>query len=238
MKIPRAITGSVTLGLSLMLLNACASRHVPADWELASQSASQRAVAAYLKGERRVTEVEWNKAYAEASATGLPAAMAHLALLECAAQTAALELQDCPRYQRYAAGAQPQAQAYARYLQVQHGGADVSLLPAPQQAMAAQLLFPDGGPVGLASTAPASPEQALSLLTAAGVALRAGRLAPEGVRQASKVAAAQGWRRAAMAWLLVEKKLAAQAGDAQAVSALELRLQVLQEGAKADSQKK
>jgi hypothetical protein len=49
------------------------------------------------------------------------------------------------------------------------------------------------------------------------------------VPQAAALASAQGWRKAALAWLLVQQRLAEQAGDAAQVQALQLRLQVLQE---------
>ena len=209
-------------------LAACSSQPKPADWQLESKSASDRAVSAYLKGQQRVAEVEWGKAFQEVAATGQPGAMARMALLECAAQTAALELGDCPRYQRYATGAAAAEQAYARYLQGQHGAADVALLPSAQQAVAQQLLSASPRIESLPQAA------ALSQLTAAGVALRAGALGLDGVRQAVQIASEQGWRRGGMAWLLVEQRWAVQAGDAAAAQAIALRLQVLQEGQRQD----
>lgn len=205
-----------------LLLSACASRPPVPDWALKAQSASERAVKAYLQGQARVAEVEWRKALTEASATGQPNQMARLALLQCASQVAALEFTDCPQYQRYAAGAEPAERAYARYLQVQHTAQDVALLPMAQQATAAQLLKGQSGP-----WVPAA-EAALSQLTAAGVAVRAGHVQLAGVQQAAQLASEQGWRRSAMAWLLLEQRLHQAAGDAASVQAVALRLQVLQ----------
>ena len=65
-----------------LLLLACASRPPVPDWALKAQSASERAVKAYLQGQARVAEVEWRKALTEASATGQPNQMARLALLQ------------------------------------------------------------------------------------------------------------------------------------------------------------
>ena len=203
---------------------ACSSRPPAPDWALEAQSASERAVKAYLQGDTRVAEAEWRKAFAQVSATGQPSQMARLALLQCAAQVAALEFTDCPHYQRYAAGAQPAEQAYARYLQVQHTAQDVALLPKAQQDMARQVLAGQAG-----QSAPAA-EAALSQLTAAGVAVRAGHLELAGVQQAVQLASAQGWRRSVMAWLLLERRLHQAAGDAASVQAVALRLQVLQNG--------
>lgn len=209
------------LGLGGLL--GCSSQPPTPNWALEAQSATQRAVQADLQGQRRVAEVEWRKAFAEVAATGQPATMARVALLQCAVQAAVVAPADCPRYQRYAAGAAPAEQAYARYLQARHTPDDVGLLPAAQQATA-QALLASAPLVQLPVT-----QDPLSALTAAGVALRAGQLAPAAVPQAAALASAQGWRKAALAWLLVQQRLAEQAGDAAQVQALQLRLQVLQE---------
>lgn len=211
---------------------ACSSRPPAPDWALEAQSASERAVKAYLQGDTRVAEAEWRKAFAQVSATGQPSQMARLALLQCAAQVAALEFTDCPHYQRYAAGAQPAEQAYARYLQVQHTAQDVALLPKAQQAVARQVLAGQAG-----QSAPAVEAAALSQLTTAGVAVRAGHLELAGVQQAVQLASAQGWRRSVMAWLLLEQRLHQAAGNAAGVQAVELRLQVLQNAEVASNKK-
>lgn len=213
----------MALAIAAWLLTGCASPAPSPDWELEATSASERAVKAYLKGHSGVAQVEWGKAFEEVSATGQPSAMARMALLQCAAQTAALEWTQCPRYVRYAAGADVPEQAYARYLRAQHNAADVAQLPQAQQWVASQLLA--GG------TLDALPQALpLSQLTAAGVALRAGQITRPAVQQAAQVASAQGWRRAAMAWLLVARRLATAAGDSAAAHDIALRLQVLQEG--------
>ncbi|MBQ0130718.1 MAG: hypothetical protein KBT18_00670 [Comamonas sp.] len=220
------------LFIGSLALAACTRQPAPVAWELAAQSASDRAVAAYLKGQTRVAELQWAEAFDEVAATGQPSTMARMALLQCAAQWAALEATHCQRYQRYAAGAAPAEQAYALYLQAKHSAADVPLLPAAQQAVALQLLSAPGEIQAL------PPAPALSQLTAAGVALRAGRLSPDAVQQAVQVASAQGWRRAAMAWLLVAQRLAQQAADTEGMQAIELRLQVLQEQQTLENKKK
>lgn len=209
-----------------VLLSACASKPPSPRWEREAQSASERATQAYLQGQGSVADVEWRKAFDEVAATGQPATMARMALLQCAVQTAALALDDCPRYARYAAGAAPEEQAYARYLAGTHSAADVVLLPSAQQAVAAQLL--DRGqplnalPQGLP----------LSQLTAAGVALRTGAITRSAVQQAAHVASEQGWRRAVMAWLLLAQRLATAQGDAAGAQAVQLQLQVLEEDQK------
>ncbi|MGE8397486.1 MAG: hypothetical protein ACN6NT_07785, partial [Comamonas sp.] len=75
-----------------------------------------------------------------------------------------------------------------------------------QQGMGLQLLSP--------TKAVSLPDaEALSRLTAAGVALRAGAIDRQTVEQALKAASEQGWRRAAMAWALVAQRMAHEIGD-------------------------
>lgn len=217
----RLLPRACVLAVSALLLACAAKKPVP-DWKLEAQSASDRAVKAYLEGDARVAEVEWGKAFKEVAATGQPAQMARMALLQCAAQTAALELNACPRFARYAAGAAAGEQAYARYLQAQHTQSDVPHLPTPQQTVALQLLSKKVAVLPLG--------EPLSALTAAGVALRAGAIDRGQVESAIDIASEQGWRRAAMAWVLVAQRMAHETGDITSAQALALRLQVLQEG--------
>ena len=225
----RLLRSACMLAVSALLL-ACAAKKTVPDWKVEAQSASHRAVKAYLEGRQQVADVEWAKAFQEVAATGQPAAMARMALLQCAAQTAALELNTCSRFARYAQGAAPAEQAYARYLQAQHTQVDVPHLPAPQQTVALQLLSNN-----LAALPQAEP---LSALTAAGVALRAGAINRGQVEHAIDIASEQGWRRAAMAWVLVAQRMAHETGDTASAQALALRLQVLQEGGASGKSKK
>lgn len=215
-------------------LTACTAKAPSPAWELEAKSASDRATKAYLRGESKIAQVEWQKAFEEVSATGQPSAMARMALLQCAVQMAALEMTDCARYQRYAAGAEAPEQAYARYLQALHTAADVPFLPVAQQPVAAFVLAGKGSePL---SALPPGP--ALSQLTAAAVALRAGLIGRAAIQQAGQVAAEQGWRRAVMAWLAVERRLALVAGDDAVARSIELRLQVLAEDQRSQEIKK
>ncbi len=71
----------IALGLVSVWLAACGSKPPAPKWALEAQSASERAVQAYLKGQTRVADVEWSKAFNEVAATGLPSQMARMALL-------------------------------------------------------------------------------------------------------------------------------------------------------------
>jgi hypothetical protein len=100
---------------SALLLCACASGPQPMDWQLnASQSlaAFQRY---YLSGDARA-EAEFAIARRELASTGREDLVARAELLRCAARTASLEFDDCPRLEALRAGAREEEIAYAEYL--------------------------------------------------------------------------------------------------------------------------
>lgn len=70
----------------------------------------------------------------------------------------------------------------------------------------------------------AAGEEPLSRLVHAGVALRAGRIAPSEIAAAIGIASAQGWRRPLVAWLEVEARRAEAAGDREAAARLRRRI--------------
>jgi hypothetical protein len=201
MNITRLVAGAaVAAGLL-----ACGSTPPPPAWQQRAHDASDDAVQAYLQGEQRVAQQQWRKAFDAVAATGDVQRLARMVLLQCAAQTAALQWSDCPAYAPLEPGAAGAEQAYARYLQAQHTARDVALLRS----------LPPGQPP-------------LSQLTAAAVALRAGALAPAAANAAMLLAAEHGWRRAAMAWAQYLHQQALQQGDAAGAAALAQRLQILQ----------
>lgn len=192
------------LGL-LVLLTACAGTPPP-DWALNAQGALERAGSAWLTGNTRVADAEFARARAEIARTGQPARLARTELLRCAWQVASLETTDCPAYAPLAADAAPAEQAYARYLLGKPQAGDVAQLPQAQRAVAQALLA--GGVAPL----PDTPDP-LARLVAGGVLLRAGSASPAVIAQAVDTASAQGWSRPLLAWLLVQAKVAEQAGD-------------------------
>ena len=56
---------SALLALAAMVLSACASGPKPADWQLESKGAMERAVNAYLEGNSRVEVAELSRARIE-----------------------------------------------------------------------------------------------------------------------------------------------------------------------------
>ncbi len=67
----------------------------------------------------------------------------------------------------------------------------------------------------------------LSRLVAAGVSLRNGSIAPAGISAAVEVASAQGWRRPLLAWLGVQEKRAADAGDSETAARIRRRIDLI-----------
>ncbi len=69
------------LVVMVVALTACASGPKPADWQLESKGAMERAVAAYLEGNSRVEAAELARARLEISSTGRVDLMARAELL-------------------------------------------------------------------------------------------------------------------------------------------------------------
>ena len=187
-------------------LASCASGPPPPDWQMNAHGALDRAVAAYLAGDGRVADAEFERAQRELSRTGRADLLARAALLRCAAQVASLERLPCTGFEPYRADAPAAERAYAAYLAGQAGPADSALLPPAQQAVA---LAAAGAAADAALGAISDP---VSRLVAAGVLLQTGRASPATITLAAETASAQGWRRPLLAWLGVQAQRAEAAG--------------------------
>lgn len=206
-------------------LAACSQKPPAADWALNAESASDRATQAYLRADQRVQALEWDKARAEVRRTASPQLLARLALMRCAVEHASLEWNECGEYQLLAIDADAQEQAYARYLQaLPLSAAQIALLPEAQQPVARALVNGEGAALAAVKAVSAP----LSRLLAASVVLRAqgpsAALLVEGV----DTAAAQGWRRPLLAWLLLSASQARQVADMENAQRLERRVHVLE----------
>ena len=209
-----ALAGAVALALA-----ACAGGPAPPDWQLNAHGALDRAVAAYLAGDTRTADAEFERAQRELARTGRADLLARAALLRCAAQVASLELSPCAGFEPYRADAPAAERAYAAYLSGQAGPAglaDLALLPPAQRAVAAA-----GAGADAALAAIADP---VSRLVAAGVLLRATRASPATITLAVDTASAQGWRRPLLAWLGVAAQRADAAGAADEAARLRRRI--------------
>lgn len=215
--------------ITLLVLAACGSQPPAPDWALAAEAAAQRAGSAYLQGQQRVETLQWQKARDAVASTARPDLAARVELMRCAAQVASLEWDNCPGYEKLAQDAAAPEQAYARYLQGRPLAADVATLPEAQRAVAA-LMVASANSVDYAQLvqAVAAIKDPLPRLVAAGVALRAGAASPALLQLGVETASSQGWRRAVMAWLLLQAKAAQQGSDTAAAAAIERRIQLLQ----------
>jgi hypothetical protein len=223
---PRA--GSA-FALAVLLAAACSSGPPVPDWQQEAHAALQRATQAQLAGDSRVAQAEHARARRALSSTARADRVALAELTRCAGELATLASLDspgagaaaCPAFEPLRADAGPAAAAYADFLGGPVDATRVALLPAAQQAAAAA--GADGPRREAAVRAIADP---LSRLVAAGAALRDGAATPGLVALAVETASAQGWRRALLAWLTVQRKLAEAAGDAEAAAAIRRRIEL------------
>jgi len=204
-------------------LSACASKPKSPDWAMNEQGAVERATDAYLSGKVQIAAVEWERARDEVRRTARPDLLARLELVRCAAQVAALETTACEAYEPLAASAAAPERAYARYLRGALLSGDLALLPPQHQAVAAAA---DAGPQA-AAAALAGMADPLARLVAAGALAARGPVAMAVVQQAVDTASAQGWSRPLMAWLLNQRRLAQEQGDAALAAQAQQRLQLL-----------
>jgi hypothetical protein len=145
--------------------------------------------------------------------------------MRCAVEHASLEWKECSEYQGLAVDADPQEQAYARYLQaLPLSAAQIALLPEAQQPVARALANGEGAALAAVKAVSAP----LSRLLAASVVLRAQGTSPALLIEGVDTAAGQGWRRPLLAWLLLSVREAQQAGDLENAQRLERRLRVLE----------
>jgi hypothetical protein len=73
----------------------------------------------------------------------------------------------------------------------------------------------------------AAGDDPLSRLVAFAVGLKSGSLTPEGMAGAVEIASAQGWRRPLLAWLAVQEKRAADAGDSETAGRIRRRIDLI-----------
>ena len=197
-------------------VSACAGGHKVPDWSVSAVGHVQRFTDAYLTGDARVAQREFDGARADTARTGQPQQVARVELNRCAAQVASLDFAPCTGFDALAPDASGAERAYARFLAGQASAADAALLPPQYRAIAA-----GGADV-------AAIDEPLPRLIAAGVLLRQGRASPAVVAQAVDTASAQGWRRPLLAWLGVQMRLADARGDRDEAARLRRRMDLVQ----------
>jgi hypothetical protein len=214
-RIAARMTVRVSAGMVLLMLGACASGPVPPDWTLNARGALERGADAWLDGQDRVAEAEFDRARLEAGRSAQVTAVARVELTRCAVRVASLDMTDCEAFESLRVDAAVPERAYADYLRARLPPADAGLLPPQHRVVAA------GG------ASPASIDDPLARLIAAGVSFRRGQADAALVSMAVDTASARGWRRPLMAWLQVQARLAEQAGDAALAAQVRRRLSLI-----------
>ena len=204
------------------LITACASGPPVPDWESNAKTAMDQAVAAYLTGDTRLADSDFERARSEFARTGRIDLVGRAELVRCAARVASLVFEPCERFEKLRADAPAGERAYADYLAARVQPQDVALLPPQHRAVASNLSAES------AATALRAIEDPLSRLVAIGVLFQAGRAHPTAIAEAVETASAQGWRRPLLAWLNVQLALADKAGDANESARLRRRISVVQ----------
>jgi hypothetical protein len=212
------------VGSLLVLLAACASAPPAPEWQSTAKAALDRAVAAYLGGDARVANAEFDLARRELARTGRVDLVAMAELTRCAVRVASLDVGPCEGFEKLRLDATPAERAYADYLINRVQAGDVALLPEHHRSFAA------GGLGGNAATsALGAIDDPLARLVAASVLFQDGRAHPSAISLAVDTASAQGWRRPLLAWLGVQLALAEKAGDSAGAEQLRRRIALVQD---------
>jgi hypothetical protein len=214
--------GNFVQGVGLaaaLLLAACSTSPPVPDWQANSKAALDRAVAAYLAGDTRVANVEFDLARRELASTGRADQVALAELTRCAVRVASLDVGPCEGFEKLRTDATAAERAYADFLSNRIQPQDVALLPERHRPIAASALSSDA-----AVTALKAIDDPLARLVATGVLFQGGRANPAAIALAVDTASAQGWRRPLLAWLHVQLALAEKAGDMASAEQLRRRI--------------
>ncbi|MGQ0653228.1 MAG: hypothetical protein ACT4P4_13340 [Betaproteobacteria bacterium] len=115
MAFPARIRDQAAIALFLALAG-CGGGPAPADWQLNAVQAMQGYERLYLRGDSKAAETEFDVARGELARTGRADLVARAELRRCAVRAAALELDDCPGFEKLRADAGKDELAYAEYL--------------------------------------------------------------------------------------------------------------------------
>ena len=184
----------------VLLLTACAGGPVQPDWQNDAHQSLNSFSTAYLSGNTRLAEAEFQRARNELARTGRLDLVARAELVRCGVQVASLELDTCPGFAALASDAGEAERGYADFLEGK--AVAPSLLPAQYRTVATK-----------EKTALSTIDSPLSRLIAAGVLFRRGDLDTSNIAIAVETASSQGWRRALLAWLEIQARQAESQGD-------------------------
>lgn len=205
-------------------LTACASNPPPPDWQLQAKPDIDASVTAYLVGDGRRAEREFEHARGLIASTGQPQLVARAELMRCAARVASLEFEPCAGFEKLRADAAAPERAYADYLAGRVlPREDIDRLPPAQRDAAAAIAGK-----GLSASAVQDIKDPLSRLIAVALLFHAGKADPAVIAVAADTASSQGWRRPLLAWLEVQVQLAERAGAKEDAQRLRRRIELVQ----------
>ncbi|ARU31604.1 hypothetical protein CAP31_07850 [Sulfuriferula sp. AH1] len=200
---------------SLILLStlaACSGGPTVPDWKIDTQTGIARYTQYYLEGRSKLAEASFAKSRAATAATGDIAAVAHLELVKCGVQTAAVDPSPCQAYTALAANAtSAQDAAYYRFISGDWQGLNSADLPAQYAPLVNKSTADDINPLLQHINDP------LSRLVASGVAVKRNQFNLKTLQIAADTAAAQGWRRPLLAYLLLEEKNTTESAQLQQI---------------------
>jgi hypothetical protein len=202
-----------------VLLSACASTPPPPEWQGNAFAALNAYSSAYLSGNTRVADFEFDRAKLAISSTGRADLMARAELVRCATQVASLVLAPCAAYNALASQAKPEEQAYGAFISGNWTALDAAKLPVQYRGLVASAA---PGSINLGQI-----QDPLSRLITAGVLLQKELLTPADIALATDTASNQGWRRPLLAWLGVQLKTAQATGDAGAADRIRQRIDLV-----------
>jgi hypothetical protein len=205
------------------LITSCASGPPVPDWESNAKTSMDHAVAAYLTGDTRLADSDFERARSEIARTGRIDLLGRAELVRCAARVASLVFEPCEGFEKLRTDSAAAERAYADYLAARVQAQDIDLLPPQHRAVANAAVTPDAAVAAVRAI-----EDPLSRLVAIGVLFQSGRAHPTVIALAADTASAQGWRRPLLAWLNVQLALAEKAGDAGESARLRRRIGVVQ----------
>ncbi len=220
-----------------LLLLACASGPPPPEWQSQSFAALKSYTAAYLSGNTRVADLEFERAKTEIARTGRPDLMARIELLRCATQVASLVMTRCAGFEALAQDAATTEQAYASFIAGRWTTLQAAQLPAHYRALVAQSQTratqadkPEQGENAPNQNELQQIEDPLARLVAAGALIQRQPLTSVDLDLAIETAASQGWRRPLLAWLGVQLMRQQTLGNAATAAGIQRRIDVVLQG--------
>ena len=100
----------------MIFISGCGGGPPAPSWQANAKYSLDSFQQAYLRGETRIADVEFERAKAELASTGSAALVARAELVRCAARAASLEFDDCPGFEKLRADAGAEELAYADFL--------------------------------------------------------------------------------------------------------------------------